>query len=136
MTFYFYCILAALVLLASYATLLIIEARRGTRVFAPVRVRLDRAVEQAHFIAEHVDFASFFRAEAKRLALYLSHESAHLALQGVRAVERFLTHIVKRLRLHPEAPVPEGASTRHFVRTLSEFKGHLDTTRPEVAKIR
>ena len=136
MPFTFYCILATLIALAAYVVVLMVEAYRGARFFAAARSRLDKAVTQGQFIIDHVDFGSFARTEAKRMALYLSHESAHLALQGVRAVERFLTHIVRRLRLHPEAPVPEGASTRHFVRTLSEFKGHLESTRPQVHELR
>ena len=136
MTFTFYCILATLVLLAAYILALVLEARRGARFGARYRERLDQLVVQTEFIMAHVDFTSFFRSEAKRLGLYAIHESAHLALQAVRAVERFLTHVVKRLRLHPEAPLPEGASARHFVRTLSEFKGHLDTTRPEMSEVR
>ena len=130
-----YLIIATLTLLAAYVAILMVEAYRGVRFAPAYRERLDDIVLQGQFIVAHVDFSSFFKSESKRITLYLVHESAHLALQAVRSVERFLTTIVKRLRLHPEAPLPEGLSERHFVRTLSEFKGQLETTRPEMSEV-
>lgn len=136
MPFIFYCILAALLLLLAYAGLLVVEARQGVRYFARYRERLDEAARQARFIARHVDFGSFVREETVRAARYLAHESAHLALQAVRSVERLLTRLVRRLRLHPEAPLPPGESARQFVRALSDFRIELSTSRPEMRDVR
>ncbi|MDE1944434.1 MAG: hypothetical protein KGH97_02995, partial [Patescibacteria group bacterium] len=90
-----YFIAFALLLLVAYGAVLVVEARRGARFFAPYREALDRAASQARFVVLHIDFASFAREESARAARYLMHESAHLALQAVRAIERFLTRIVK-----------------------------------------
>ena len=133
-------ILATFALLAAYLGLLVFEARRGTRLFARQRAELDRVASQGAFILAHVDLSSFAREEALRLGRLGIQLTAHQALLGVRALERLLTRLVRRLRLHPEAGPssgrPAGARTRSFVRTLSEFKGHLESTRPEMPEIR
>jgi|SRR3989338_2579426 len=135
MTMYF--IFGAATLIALFVGTLVVEARRQARFFSTYRNQLDRWVEQASFILAHVDFASFAKEEIQRLARRASHDLAHLTLQSVRAVERLLTRLVRRLRTrHPDLSQPAGESTRSFVRTLSEFKGHLEATRPEMSDIR
>ena len=131
-----YFILVTLLLLVIYITLLVREARRGRRFFAAYRERLDRFVGNGAFIARHVDFNSFAREEVIHLSRQGMHILAHRVLLGVRAAERLLTRLVRHLRLHTETAPPGGESSRSFVRTLSEFKGHLEATRPEMPEVR
>ncbi|MDO8407718.1 MAG: hypothetical protein Q7S95_00570 [bacterium] len=132
-----YFILISLGLVVGYSGLLTLESRRGARFFASHRARLDQAVEQGTFIVTHVDFASFAREEAMRFAHRLTHDLAHLSLTSVRILERLLTRLVRHLRAkNTNAYTTPQESTRPFVRTLSEFKGHIKATRPEMPDIR
>ncbi len=131
-----YFILATFLLLAAYTGLLVFEIRRGKRFLATYRGQLDRFVAQGSFIFAHVDFASFLRDESRRIAHRLTHDLAHFSLLSVRAVERLLTRLVRKLRASGAAEPAPRESARHFVRTLSEFKGHIEATRPEVPEIR
>ena|SRR3989344_2021362 len=126
-----YSISAALILLIGFIGLLVLEARRGARFFEVYRLRLDRLVAQGTFILEHVDLASFAREECVRLLRRTTHDLAHLGLTSIRAVERLLTRLVRRLRAAESQLVrPSQESTRAFVRTMAEFKGQLEATRP------
>ena len=135
-----YFIIIALMVLAAYLGVLVLEARRVGRYFEVYRLRLDRVAEQTRLIVTHVDLAGFVRDETLRAVRYLVHQGAHMALQVVRAAERLLTRLVRHLRLHPEAPHPGGESNRSFVRALSEFKGQLEAGkipgRPEMPEVR
>lgn len=119
-------------LLAAFYALTWYEAKRGVRVLAARRSALDNRIAHIEFIVTHVDFASFTREELSRFAHGLSHLAAHISLQAVRAVERLLTRLVRHLRTRQE--VMESAQPREtmrdFVKTLSDFKGELETTRP------
>jgi hypothetical protein len=126
-----YFILIAFLLFAAYTGLLVVEHRRGERYLRTGRVRLDGVIEQGAFILAHVDLASFIRGEAFALARRAAHALARVALTSVRVVEGALTRLVRRLHLHPDIARPaSGESARSFVRTLSEFKGQLEATRP------
>lgn len=131
-----YLILAALILPAAYIGALVLEARRGTRFFEHQRGEFDRIIANGAFILAHVDLVRFVREEAIHASRRLTHYALHGALQGVRGVERLLTQVVRHLRLHAEAGQPAGESARTFVRTLSEFKGQLESSRPEMPDIR
>ena len=112
------------------------EVKRGIRVFASERSRLDASVEKAEFILTHVDLAAFLREEVRHLASRVAHDIAHLSLVAIRAAERFLTNIVRHLRKNEHAiDTPPHENAREFVKTLSDFKGHLEKTRPEVPDI-
>mgnify|MGYP001590659494 CR=1 FL=1 len=111
------------------------EARRGARLYEPQRARLDRAVERAVFIAEHVNLGEFLRDEVRHLAGRIGHDILHFSLIVVRAVERLLTNLVRRLRSHPEIDTAPRETAREFVKTLSDFKGNLKATHPEIADI-
>jgi hypothetical protein len=131
-----YLIAASLLVLAVYISLLAIEARREARFFESWRAALDRAVRRGAFIIAHVDFASFAREQSRVLARRTAHDFVHVSLGAVRAVERLLTKAVRRLRMHPEFVRPTNESSRTFVRTLSEFKGHLESSRPNLPEAR
>lgn len=108
------------------------EARAGVRFFRPYREQLDTRVDRVAFILTHIDFAAFVREEGKHLMARVGHDTAHLVLQLVRAVERLLTRVVRTLRtrreMREEAP---RETSREFVKTLSDFKGDLAANRPE-----
>lgn len=131
-----YFIFIALILLASYVALLAFESGRGERLLARQRARLDRAAQHGAFILAHVDFASFLREEARAAARRLTHDIAHFSLHLVRSVERLLARFVRHLRSTGSADPAPRETTRSFVRTLSEFKGHLEATRPEMPEVR
>lgn len=131
-----YLIIAALVLVALYVAILVVEAKRGARFFERERARLDRTVRQGVFILAHVDFASFAKEQTRILARRLVHDIAHLSLGLVRAAERLLTQAVRRLRTQPPSARPSAESSRTFVRTLSEFKGQLESSRPKMPEAR
>ncbi|MFA7302591.1 MAG: hypothetical protein WC030_02480 [Candidatus Paceibacterota bacterium] len=111
------------------------EAARGVRVFAPQRARLDNHVKRAEFIVEHVDLKAFVREELRRIVTQAGHALSHLTLRAVRAVERLLTRLVRYLRTEHEVEVRAPGETREFVKTLSDFKGRLKDTMPEVPSV-
>lgn len=129
-------ILITLALLVGFIFLSDYESRKGARVFARERGHLDGSVEKVEFILTHVDLGAFLREELHHLASRIAHDIAHLSLIAIRAVERFLTNIVRHLRTEGHATdVPPHENAREFVKTLSDFKGHLEATRPEVPDI-
>ncbi len=128
-------ILAVLVLLIGFFVLSDYEAQKGMRVFARERARLDGNVERVTFILAHIDFGSFLREEVRHIMRRIAHNIAHLSLQAVRATERFLTHLVRYLRTKHAIDTVPHENAREFVKTLSDFKNHLETTRPEIPDI-
>ena len=131
-------ILISLVLFVSFFVLTKIEARRGMRFFAQSREQLDQYVGRVEFVFTHVDLASFLREEFEMLMHRLGHDIAHLSLQTVRAVERFLARLVRQMRSKDAATpgtLPRETS-REFVKTLADFKGQLEATRPEMSEVR
>lgn len=127
---YLFLILAALALLAGFLALTRYEAKRGARFFASLRTRLDRGIEHVEFILTHVDLGAFLRDEIRGFARRLAHDGAHFSLQAVRAIERFLTSLVRHFRMRQAVDAPPRESARTFVKTLSDFKVHLKTVRP------
>lgn len=124
-------ILISLALLVGFFVLTNYEARHGRRVLALKRKDFDRHIERIEFIIRHVNLSAFLRDEARRVATRLGHDSAHLSLLVVRAVERLLTRLVRHLRTRSTLDTtPPRESMREFVKTLSDFKGHLEATRP------
>lgn len=128
-------ILSSLVLLTGFLLLIGYEEQKGTRIFARQRAQLDENVERIEFILAHVDFGSFFREEAHRIIGCIVHDIAHFSLQAVRATERFLTHVVRYLRTRRAVDITPRENAREFVKTLSDFKGHLEATHPKVPDI-
>lgn len=118
-------IVLALLVLAGFLALTNYEARRGGRMFARERTTLDEKVSRVEFILEHVDLGAFAREELRRLAHRIAHDTAHLSLAAVRATERLLTRLVRRLRPHRAEEVELRDNSSAFVKTLSDFKGRL-----------
>ncbi len=128
-------ILASLALLGGFVALTDYETRRGARVFAQARARLDQNIERIEFVLGNIDLGAFLREEVRHMAARLSHDIAHLSLQTVRAVERVLTRLVRHLRSRRPADTASRENVREFVKTLSDFKGRLKATHPEVPDI-
>lgn len=128
-------ILTTLVLLGGFFVLVGYEERRGVRVFAGARMRLDQQVVRLAFILAHVDFGAFFLDETRRLLVRLGHDVAHLSLLAVRATERLLTRIVRYFRTKHAVDAAPREDARGYVKTLSDFKDRLKATHPEVSDI-
>jgi len=132
---YLIAILMAIGLLIGFIALSDFEVRRGVRFFAPFRTRLDQRVEQAIFIVTHVDFGSFVRSEIVRIGGIIGHDIVHFSLQAVRITERLLTRLVRYFRTKHAVDTTPRESTREFVKTLTDFKGGLKSTHPDISDI-
>ena len=128
-------ILISLVLLAGFSALTVYEARRGVRFYAAGRSRFDAFISHAAFILTHADFALFIKNELKDLGTRIGHDIAHLSLLTVRAAERLLTRLVRRLRPAQDIDITPRETSREFVKTLSDFKDNLKATHPEISDI-
>ncbi len=129
-------ILVSLLLLVGFFVLTSYETRRGVRFFALQRERLDRIVERTEFIVENVNLGEFLRDEVHHLIGRIGHDIVHFSLIAVRLVERLLTNLVRRLRTHPIVDEAPRETAREFVKTLSDFKGSLNATHPEITDIK
>ncbi|MCX6787426.1 MAG: hypothetical protein NTY93_02825 [Candidatus Kaiserbacteria bacterium] len=132
---YFIFIFIALAFFIGFLVLSDYEMRHGVRLFAHARARLDEHIERIEFILAHVDFGAFAREEMYRIAHLVAQEVAHLTLQIVRAVERLLTRLVRHLHTQRAIDPMPHENAREFVKTLSDFKGHLEATHPKVPDI-
>jgi Mn-dependent DtxR family transcriptional regulator len=124
-------LLVSCALLVGFFVLTRYETRRGVRIYRAERERLDSLVGRIELIVEHVDLGVFLRDELRHQAGRISHDVAHLSLVVVRAAERVLTRLVRRLRAHPEVDTAPRETAREFVKVLSEFKDNLKTTDSE-----
>ncbi len=110
--------LAAIVLfaalLAGFLFLTAVEKRRGSRVLAPLRARLDVYTADAALKARSLN-GGVLRKRASVIGAYLVHEVVHGVLVAVRALERLLTNTVRALRARhgvtPPAPLVEETKT-------------------------
>jgi hypothetical protein len=124
-------LLVSFALLLGFFVLTRYETSKGARVYALKREQLDAFVGRIELIVEHVDLGVFLRDELRHLVGRIGHDIVHLSLTVVRAVERVLTRLVRRLRTHPEVDTAPRETAREFVKVLSEFKDNLKTTDPE-----
>ncbi len=132
---YLILIATALILLSGFLVLSIYETNRGTRYFEGFRATFDQRVEKTQFILTHVDLQEFLYDEVRHLSTRFGHYIVHLVLQVVRFVERFLTRLVRRLRTRQVSEAVSREPSREFVKTLSDFKEHLEVTRPNVPNV-
>ncbi len=128
-------LIITLALLGGFIALTRYEAQAGIRFFSPERNRLDEGVAQALCIRDHVDIGAFVRDEIRRAAHHSWHALVTLSLQGVRAVERSLTRLVRSLRAKHTEIAPSRENAREFVKTLSDFKDGLKATHPDISDI-
>ncbi len=132
---YLILIVTALILLIGFLVLSIYEANRGTRYFEGFRATFDHRVEKTQFVLTHVDLQAFLYDEVRHLSARFGHDIVHLVLQMVRFAERFLTRLVRRLRTKQVSETVAREPSREFVKTLSDFKEHLEVTRPQVPNV-
>lgn len=128
-------ILITLALLIGFFVLSEYETRRGMRLFARARTHLDENIERVEFVLTHVNLGAFVREEMRHIVHRIAHDIAHLSLQAVRFIERFLTHTVQYLRSRHAVDVMPHENAREFVKTLSDFKNKLSETPPEIPDI-
>ncbi len=129
-------IVITIALTIGWVALLSYESRIGIRYAVMHRANLDAKIERIEFLLAHVDFISFLRDETRHFMSRTSHDIVELTLRVIRAIERFLTSIVRRLRTRQTvATHPQGVrgNAREFIKKLSEFKEQL--RRPEVPDI-
>jgi hypothetical protein len=125
-------IIISFALFAGFFALTNYEMKRGVRYLGQYRNRLDNVVERTEYIVENVNLGAFFRDEVRHLATRVGHDIVHYSLIVVRAVERLLTGLVRRMRANPEIDTAPRETAREFVKTLSDFKGNLKATHPEI----
>ena len=101
---YLIALVVPLALLGLFLAVVAMEERTGRRFLAGRRYQLDQRVGRIGFILRHVDWGAFsaelFRTSLERAA----HDVAHATLIAVRALERFLTRVVRALRARQDAP--------------------------------
>ena len=126
---------AALILILGFYLLTRYEAQKGTRVFKEARTNFDQQTARIEFIISHVDWNSYTREQLGIVLHRFGHDLAHRSLQSVRSLERLLTQVVRQLRAQGTPQLESREPLRPFVKTLSDFKGHLEATRPEMPEI-
>ena len=128
-------IVVTLALAVGWIALVGYESRTGVRYAAIQRANLDARVEHFWFLLAHVDFVSFIRSEVRHFVSRAGHDLVELSLRSVRAVERFLTQMVRSLRMRrPVETHPQG-NAREFIKNLAEFKNHLQPPHSELPDI-
>ncbi len=128
-------VLASITVLGGFLLLTRLEAHRGVRLFERTRVWLDTEVRRLTFIITHVDFESFTREQVRTLLIHLAHDTVHVSLLSVRAVERLLSRMVKQLRIRHGIETVTATTPRAFVKTMSDFKRELSSSQPPVPEI-
>ena len=128
-------IIVTIAMLVGFLALTDYEKRRGVRLYALYRDRLDRIVARTEFIMENVNLGEFLRDEVRHFVGRVGHDAVHFSLVVVRAAERVLTNLIRRLRTHPEVDIAPRETAREFVKTLSDFKGSQNATHPEIQEI-
>lgn len=103
---YLISILAASLLFFGFLSLTLVEARRGARLFARFRYRLDARVSRAQFLFEHIDWGAFTAHLTRTSIETLAHDMAHGTLLLVRSLERGLTRFVRALRMRRDSALP------------------------------
>ena len=90
-------LLGGFILLASF------ERKKGARVLAPLRARLDVYAKDFARVVRTIDMNALAYTKMQALLMHLVHEAAHGTLIVVRALERTLTSAVRTLRHKKES---------------------------------
>ncbi|MCI0597721.1 hypothetical protein L0Y34_01465 [Candidatus Parcubacteria bacterium] len=91
-------LLVVAVLLVWFLYLTAWEKKREVRVCSRARSALDRKVSYVVHKVQSGEAGTAFKREARALAEYLGHEITHVALAGVRVIERLLTRAMRYFR--------------------------------------
>ena len=128
---YLVLIIATTLLTGGFVWLVEYETRTGVRYAAARRAHLDSTVERLQFLVTHVDLLSLLREWVGHVASRMWHQTIELSLHAVRAVERFLTRIVRSFRSRQPTEIRQSENAREFVKQLTEFKEQLQGPPPE-----
>lgn len=129
---YIIAILIPLALLVGFLAIVAMEERTGRRMFAGRRYMLDMRVARVAFIIRHVDWGAF-SADLTRSSIERAlHDTAHATLMAVRALERFLTQVVRSLRARQDAPaLPSREPISRMERTVRYIRKTVQRARKE-----
>lgn len=101
--------IAALVF-GGFLLLTAFETKRGERVLAPLRARLDVYASGAARLVRKADLHALPYTKLRTAFMHVVHEVAHGVLVGVRALERALTRTVRTLRHTKDGTTPPADS--------------------------
>lgn len=87
------------ILLGGFFLLTSFEKRKGARMLAPTRARLDVWVMELTRTVRKFN-VEMTTSRLRIIVAYIVHELVHGVLVGVRALERFLTRTVRTIREH------------------------------------
>ncbi|MDB5189732.1 MAG: hypothetical protein JWN49_58 [Parcubacteria group bacterium] len=125
---YLIAIVILVALLVAFLVLVGFEERSGKRLLAGRRYMLDGKVERVSFILQHVDWGAFSADVARSSIERAAHDIAHGSLIAVRALERFLTRVVRTLRTRRDVPLPPPSVSRTTA-TVTYLKRAVQRTR-------
>ncbi|MEO6536857.1 MAG: hypothetical protein ABIT47_04130 [Candidatus Paceibacterota bacterium] len=128
---YLIAIAVLVTLLVAFLVLSGLEGRSGRRLFAGRRYVLDTKVERVSFILRHVDWGAFSADVVRSSIERAIHDIAHGTLIAVRALERFLTQVVRTLRTRRDVPLPPPSVSRTTA-TVTYLKRAVRRTRKSV----
>ncbi len=125
---YLIAIAVLVLLLGGFLVFVGFEERSGRRFLAGRRYKLDSRVERTAFILRHVDWGAFSADVARSSIERTIHDIAHGSLIAVRALERFLTRVVRTLRTRRDVPLPPPSVSRTTA-TVTYLKRAVQRTR-------
>lgn len=122
---------STLALLVGFLLLTRYEMRRGVRVFARARARLDTRTADVGRRIESGEAADVLVQSVRQVGERLAHDVAHVTLIAVRFVERTLTQAVRTLRARRAENAPKGVETpaSPFASSMKDFGQELRSGR-------
>jgi hypothetical protein len=128
---YLIAIAVLVTILVAFLVLVSFERSSGKRLFAGRRYTLDGKVERVNFVLRHVDWGAFSADVARSTLERTVHDIAHGSLLATRALERFLTRVVRTLRTRRDVPLPPPSVSRTTA-TVTYLKRAVKRTRKSV----
>jgi hypothetical protein len=130
--FYLLLIAISLFLFLAFMALTLMEARTGMRLLAGPRAKLDRQIEKASFVIDHVNWGDFISHLVQSFFVRIAHDIAHWSLIVVRFLERQLTRVVRYMRdRRPNLLAPKPSRTPILTQTRSYVRKTLRLPKKE-----
>lgn len=120
MTFATILFLVSLVLLVGFLVFRSWEEKRGVRLFATVRARLDERVLRTYHHAVTGTIPYRYRTAFFVFLQKMIHEAVLVIVGALRAIERPLTRLSYRMRM--STPKANGKEVSSFLRTIVPLK--------------
>lgn len=117
---------AGLVGLIGFGIVRMWEERRGTRIFARSRAALDRVTASAYRLLVTGDISHEYRVHLIKSIRTFVHQGVVLLVTFLRAIERPLSRLSHRMRVHE--PVPTHREPSEYLKTITPAKPDTDTT--------